>query len=140
MRSNFRFSLLISLHIFFHSRIIRLKFSSAFFIFMRKNYYFDNKRTRWISLTFFKKLILYCTTMSNVNRVRMRKFYISLTYFFSAFSFADSEDNMGREKTIFIPLYHIYLFTNIQTFICGFASQMTTLNFEASWDLSTCGD
>ena len=70
--------------------------------------------------------------MSNVNRVRMRKFYISLTYFFSAFSFADSEDNMGREKTIFIPLYHIYLFTNIQTFICGFASQMTTLNFEAS--------
>ena len=126
MRSIFRFSLLISLHIFFHSRIIRLKFSSAFFNFYAKKNYFDNKRTRWISLTFFKKLILYSTTMSNVNGVRMRKFYISLTYFFSAFSFADSEDNMGREKTIFIPLYHIYTLTNIQTFICSFASEMTT--------------
>ena len=97
-----------------------------FFYFYAKKIYFDDKRTRWISITFFKKLILYSTTMSNVNGVRMRKFYISLTYFFSAFSFADSEDNMGREKTIFIPLSHIYTLTNIQTFICSFASEMTT--------------
>ena len=111
---------------FFILELSDWNFLPLFLFLCEKKYYFDNKRTRWISLIFFKKLILYCTTMSNVNRVRMRKFYISLTYFFSAFSFADSEDNMGREKTIFIPLYHIYLLTNIQTFICSFASQMTT--------------
>ena len=60
-----------TMHIFFHSRIIRLKFSRVFYICVRRNHYFDNKRTRWIGLTFFKKLLLYRTITSKLNEVRM---------------------------------------------------------------------
>lgn len=34
---------------------------------------------------------------------------------------------MGREESIFFPLYHFYPPTNIQKFVCCFASEMTTL-------------
>ena len=49
-------------------------------------------------------------------------------FFLSGFSFTDtdnSQDSRGREGTFFIPLYHFRLLTNIQTFMCNFAREMT---------------
>ena len=36
----------------------------------------------------------------------------------------------GKGGAIFTPLYHIHPLTNIQTFICNFASEMTTAYFQ----------
>ena len=113
----------------FHSRIIRLKFSSVFYIYVRKNHYFDNKCNRWIGFACFRKLLLYRNSnfvTSNVNEVRMQESHSGLILF-CAFSFGDSQDSMGRKGKTFIPLYHFCPLTNIQTFIRSFAYEMTSL-------------
>ena len=75
-----------TLCIFFPSRIMRSRFSWVFCIYMRKNYYFDNKCTRWVGLTFFEKLLLYRTITSNVNEVgKEKKFTVVLTFFLCVF-------------------------------------------------------
>ena len=52
-------------------------------------------------------------------------FFISIL---SAFSFTDTD-----EKTFFLsPFYHFHPLTNMQTFICNFACQMTTTYFNRS--------
>lgn len=52
------------------------------------------------------------------------------TYLFlSEFSFSgndDSQDNRKRQRTILIPMYHFHPLTNMHTFICSLASEMTT--------------
>ena len=48
----------------------------------------------------------------------MQKFHNC--FFFSAFSFSDSRNSMEREGTIFIPPYHFYCLTNIQTLYLQF--------------------
>ena len=56
----------------------------------------------------------------------------NIFFFLSGFSFkdtGDSQDSRGREGTSFIPFYHFLLITNIQTFICNFAYEMTTTYF-----------
>ena len=53
-------------------------------------------------------------------------------FFLSGFSFTDtddSHDSRGREGTIFYSLYHFHPLTNIQTFICNFAREMTITYF-----------
>ena len=53
-------------------------------------------------------------------------------FFLSGFSLTDtdnSQDSRGREGTFFIPLYHFHLLTNIQTFMCNFAREMTITYF-----------
>ena len=78
------------LHTFFHSGIIRLKFSWVFYIYILKNHYFDNKRIRWIGLTFFEKiLLLYRTIASNkwINGDKMQRFHRSLTFLSQQFIF-----------------------------------------------------
>ena len=47
----------------------------------------------------------------------------------SRFSFVDTDDsheNKEREGIISIHLYHFYLITKIQEFICSFAFKVTT--------------
>ena len=41
----------------------------------------------------------------------------------------DSQDSRGREGPFFTPLYHFHLLTNIETFICNFACEMTIKYF-----------
>ena len=77
---------------------------------------------------FQRKALLYRTITSSVNEVRMQKFHSCSTFFY-AFSFADSQNSMGRKERIFIPLYHFYQLTNIQAFICSFAYEMTTFKY-----------
>ena len=47
--------------------------------------------------------------------------------FFAAFSFADSQDSMGRKRTVLIPPYHFYPLTKCHKFVYSFASEITTL-------------
>ena len=53
----------------------------GFCIYMRKNYYFDNKHSCWIGLNFFKKLLFYRTIASHINGFRMQQFHSGLTFF-----------------------------------------------------------
>ena len=39
----------------------------------------------------------------------------------------NSQDNRGKERTIFIPLYHFHRLTNIPRFICNFICEMTII-------------
>ena len=58
--------------------------------------------------------------------------FIIFFFFLSGFSFTDtdnSQDSKGREGPSFIPLYHFHPLTNIETFICNFASEMTITYF-----------
>ena len=53
-------------------------------------------------------------------------------FFLSRFFFTDtdnSQDSRGKEGTFFIPLYHFHPLTNIQTFMCNFAREMTITYF-----------
>ena len=53
-------------------------------------------------------------------------------FFLSGFFFIDtddSQDSRGREGPSFIPLYHFHPLTNIETFICNFACEMTITYF-----------
>ena len=65
---------------------MRLKFSWVFYICVRKNHYFDNKRNQWVGLNFCNELLLYWTIASNINGVSMQKFYSSLIFFLCIFS------------------------------------------------------
>ena len=68
-------------------------------------------------------------------------------FFLSGFSFTDTDDSQNsrrREGPSFISLYHFHSFTNIQTFICNFACEMTITYFNRTaciyqtatrWDL-----
>ena len=60
-------------------------------------------------------------------------FFQSFDFFFlSGFSFTDTGDSLdsrGKERTIFVPLYHFHLLTRIHSFICNFACDMTTRYF-----------
>ena len=50
------------------------------------------------------------------------------SFFLSKFSFTDtgdSQDSRERKGIIFIPLCHFHMLTNIQTFTCNFACEMT---------------
>ena len=54
--------------------------------------------------------------------------FSDIYFFLSGFSFTHtdgSQDSRGREGPSFILLYHFHLLTNIQTFICNFAREMT---------------
>ena len=58
---------------------------------------------------------------------------ISFSFFFfllgcSLMDIDNSQDSRAREGTFFIPIYHLDLLTNIQTFISNFAHEMTTTN------------
>ena len=59
-----------------------------------------------------------------------RGYQKTLFFFLSGFSFTDTDDSQdcrGREgRPSFIPLYHFHPLTNIQTFICNFACEMTS--------------
>ena len=64
--------------------------------------------------------------------IRCMKATFFFFFFLSGFSFTDtddSQDSRGRERTIFIPLYHFHPLTNIQIFICNFACEMTITYF-----------
>ena len=87
---------------------------------------FDNKHNRWIGLVSFKKLLLYRTIASKVNEARMQQFRSSLTFFFSAFSFADSQDSMGNMKmdVNYLKLvFHIEVKTKYKYKILNFVFQ-----------------
>ena len=50
-------------------------------------------------------------------------------FLLQGFSFTDIDDSQDcreREDIIFISLYHIFMLTNIQTFICNFACEIDT--------------
>ena len=53
---------------------------------------------------------------------------LCLFFFLSRFSFTDTDKSKGRGP-FFIPLYHFHPLTNIQTFICNFAREMTIAYF-----------
>ena len=55
-------------------------------------------------------------------------FFCFLFFFLSGFSFTDTDKSKGRGP-FFIPLYHFHPLTNIQTFICNFAREMTIAYF-----------
>ena len=60
-------------------------------------------------------------------RMKLVSFHI-----LSGFSFTDtgdSRDRMGSKGTLFVPLYHFHPLTDIQTFICKFAYEMTITYF-----------
>ena len=67
------------------------------------------------------------------NILGMQKMFSDSAFFFlSGFSFTDtddSQDRRGRGGSSFIPLYHFHPLTNIQTFICNFACEMTITYF-----------
>ena len=53
-------------------------------------------------------------------------------FFLSGFSFTDNDDSQGSRGgrgPSFILLYHFHPLTNIQTFICNFACEMTITYF-----------
>ena len=68
--------------------------------------------------------------------------------FYQDFYFTDTEDSRdikGRKRTMFIPLYLFHPVTNIQTFTCNFACEMTNtyptnasrvFHFETTWKRS----
>ena len=56
-------------------------------------------------------------------------------FFLSGFSFTVTDDSTHRTAgkgrgSFFISLYHFHRFTNIQTFICNFAFEMTITYFQ----------
>ena len=56
----------------------------------------------------------------------------TLVFFLSALPFTDvdnSQENKEKNGTICLPFYNFWLITNIQTFICGFASDIDTFYF-----------
>ena len=76
---------------------------------------------------FAKKLPVY-STVTNVIGARIQKLYRS--FFFYEFSYTDTDDRKnrrGKKRTVIIPLYHFHPLKNIQTLICSFASEMTTI-------------
>ena len=77
---------------------------------------------------FFQRKVLLYRIITNVNEARMQKFHSCSTFFY-AFSFADSQNSMGRKGRIFIPFYHFHPLTNIQAFICSFAYEMTAFKY-----------
>ena len=57
---------------------------------------------------------------------------IQCCFFLSGFSFTDTDNSQGsrgRRGPSFIPLYHFDPLTNIQTFICNFAREITITCF-----------
>ena len=46
------------------------------------------------------------------------------------FSFIDTDNPQDNMGTIFIPLYHFYLLTIIDTFICSLVPEIATLYFQ----------
>ena len=76
---------------------------------------------------FAKKLPVY-STVTNVIGARIQKLYRS--FFFYEFSYTDTDDRKnrrGKKRTVIIPLYHFHPLKSIQTLICSFASEMTTI-------------
>ena len=76
---------------------------------------------------FAKKLPVY-STVTNIIGARIQKLYRS--FFFYEFSYTDTDDRKnrrGKKRTVIIPLYHFHPLKNIQTLICSFASEMTTI-------------
>ena len=67
---------------------------------------------------------LVCTFLRPMSYVLI---FFSIRVFFTDTD--DPQDCRGGEGPSFIPLYHFHPLTNIETFICNFACEMTITHF-----------
>ena len=118
----------ITTHFFFILEL-SLEYAWVFFIYMHNNHYCDSMRTWCYGLFFFvKKLLIYRSITSNLNRIRI-KIFLQLSVFSLVFFFADIDDpkySRKREGIIFISVYPFHLLKNVQTIIHSFSFEMTT--------------
>ena len=91
---------------------------------------------QWLRL---KSLKIINPSAPNFSNIKISKelninvtFYLLHPFPIFGFSFTGTEDSQncrGMKGMIFIPPYHFHQLTNVQTFICNFAYEMTTTCF-----------
>ena len=95
----------ITTHFFFILEL-SLEYAWVFFIYMRNNHYCDSMRTWCYGLFFFvKKLLIYRSITSNLNRIRIKIFLqlsVFLWSFFPLTLMIQSIAGKGRESSLFL--------------------------------------
>ena len=124
---------LLSWSLFFHCKYswpYRLQFNTCNWKEdLHKHFVFENFITGYCNI--FLALILHELTFLLLGRLKKIFLYYQISFQrVEDFYFILTHRTAGEgSRPFFIPLYHFHLLTNIQTFICNFACEMTITYF-----------
>ena len=84
------------------------------------------KYKKVVTLT-FSETVTKCKKTEDVTTFKSTvKLYLLKMYCFASI-FTTSQDRRGREKALFIILYHFQPLTNMETLNCSYATEISTL-------------